>query len=275
MFRNFSLAVSLVLLIASLYGSPASAQTAAALKNIEKQPAELPLFPWLTNAQVQFETQNGMLMLTRHPSFSWSGPMINGFMPEPPRPVLWSGKLGTEPLRFTLEIGKTEEDLKDSAGTIICSQHFGEPSLPVSGIPARQFPIGSVVTLEVTREADTAHISNNDHHLSETLPVNTLHLTASCRDESVRKNICNEFVFAPHSATDDLSLTAPGTVVVEVRTAGGDWVSREVLKATAELQKVAWSRKPQTRLTFTADIYDKNGSKVETQPMGWRYLPQN
>ena len=48
-----------------------------------------------------------------------------------------------------------------------------------------------------------------------------------------------------------------------------------MLKATAELQKVAWSRKRQTRLDFEDEFYDKNGGLVNTQPMGWRYLPQN
>ena len=274
------LAVSFALLAVFFSGSPATARSnapaAAALKNIQKQPAELLLFPWLTHEQVQFETQNGMLLLTQHPSFwSWSG-TIGDPMPEPPRPVLWSGKLGTEPLRFTLETGKTEEDLKDSTGKILCFQHFVEPnSTQVLGMPVRQFPVGSVVTLEVAREIDTAHINDNDHHLSEILPVDTLHLTASCSDQSVRKNPQNEFVFASHSATDEFSLTAPGIVEVEVRTAGGEWLSREVLKATAELQHVAWSSKPQTRLDFEDDVYDKNGSKVETKPMGFSYLRQN
>ncbi len=105
------------------------------------------------------------------------------------------------------------------------------PESAVYGIPTRKFPVGLTITFEVTRETGSMSITDENHRLLETEPVETLHLTALCDDEKFRKSIHNWFLFSPHDATTQVDLNAPGQIYVEYHTAAGDWAGKETIHA--------------------------------------------
>ncbi len=268
--RRFRFIAGLVLLLggvsASCAQSPPSQITYFPDISVPLTPKDIQIHPpvlglpyplWLSN--LQFEDRNGVLFLTQ--------PAQGQFGTKPENRVLWSGSFAAGRRKFTVVNANGDDQIQDDAGQVIASQKMGDfPQL---------LPFSGTITLEVSKEAGSIVVTDENHRFLETVPSETLRLVASSDDAKFRRTAQYRLLSEPVAATTQVDVNTPGLIYAQYYTAAGDWAGEKAVHAlsAAWRYKTARVSGSQPGLDFWAAYFDKTGKRIGTTHDGFRTFP--
>jgi len=250
-------------------------------KDVSTKSPVLSLYPAIEaeKGSLQFEDRGGSLVLSQMLDENLvvtPGTILDNSNTK----ILWSGTLGTEPLKFIFAMGEGEERLLDNTGKIIWSQATSEQA--GVGIAATRYNAGLVVPFTITKESGTVDVADRSHRLLKTAPSESLRLTVLTADEKFPKyapspfSARNNFELLPDVARTQPDPLAPGRLYVTYHNADGAWVDGErmrVNKATQQLGTFRMDNAPVYQEILEVNIRNLNkAGQPESRPSlkyGW------